>query len=618
MILKSALAVAAVALLSTTALAQQRYVTFGDSLSDNGNLFIISGGTAPPGGGAPLYPSRRFSSGLVFSEILAGPMLNFPFVTPANVNAGNVNYAVGGSRTSGPMTPGPTTQQQIGLFLGAGGRFAATDVVTLWAGANNIFQGIPTAAANPATATSVMAGVANSAALDVGAQVGQLARAGARTIVVMNLPNFSGLPAYTTGAGLAANQLAGFSSNQFNQTLAGALQATAAANPGANIISVDAAGLFAATQANPASFGFANATAACVRTASCVTGNAATQNSFLFWDDVHPTEAGHRYVAALVGQYLNAPLYAGAYAALGENAVDGRRIAANRAFDRLDAARSLRPGVNAYFINVFGDAQDSNSSWNRPSSRWANGGVTFGFDRAFSADMAMTASATVGLGSLKSGGILEAGTFNAALDVAAIYNPGLFFAKLGGGFGVTRYSDIERTTLGPLFNRATATATSYNIGLELGTNHAFGAVEISPRARLTWLGASLGTIDENGIVAPVSLRSQSIGALAAAGELRASFRLVDTAQQRVSVTALIGYERYLTYTGNALAGSLVGNTALPFRTVVADPKGPGVIFGLGLNSSLGPNWTVSAEYRGSVGENRAVRHGGQLGLRASF
>ena len=41
-------------------------------------------------------------------------------------------------------------------------------------------------------------------------------------------------------------------------------------------------------------YGFANATNACVTTPACVTGD---QNSFVFWDGLHPTAAGHMLIS---------------------------------------------------------------------------------------------------------------------------------------------------------------------------------------------------------------------------------------------------------------------------------------------------------------------------------
>lgn len=596
----------ALALVSTSALAQQRYVAFGDSLSDNGNLFIGSGGTQPP---SPPYVGGRFSNGPVWIEQLAGPMAGFFPLGPVN-NLVSTNFAFGGARTDVLVANPPGSAAQVGAYFARGGGFAPTDIATMWAGANDIFQGLPVAAATPATAQATMQGIATAAATNVTTQVGQLAAAGARTIVVLNLPNFSTLPQF---AGGPAATLAGFSTLTFNGALAQGLSVAAAGAPGANIISVDVAGVFGALQAAPGSFGFTNATQACVP-AGLATGCAG----YAFFDGVHPTTQGHAVIAAVVRQYLAAPRIAGVFSALGESAVDNRRLGALRAFDRLDAARNLRPGVNSYFISVFGNLQDGKAGANRPSTRWTDAGVTFGLDRAFTTNLAMSAAASVSLGSLRSGGVLTAESFTAAADLAAIYASGPFFAKAGGGLGVTGFSDMERGTVAPLVNRATATATSYHLGLEAGLTHAFGTVEFSPRARLTWLGAHVGAFSEDGFVAPLSLRGQSVGALAAAGELRAAVNLVNEPGRRVAVTALIGYERYLSYTGNALSARLANNTALPFRNVTADPKGPGVIFGLGLSAALGPVWTVSAEYRGSVGERSAVRHGGQLGVRASF
>ena len=44
-----------------------RLVVFGDSLSDNGNLYAATGGTTPT---SPPYYQGRFSNGPVFTELL--------------------------------------------------------------------------------------------------------------------------------------------------------------------------------------------------------------------------------------------------------------------------------------------------------------------------------------------------------------------------------------------------------------------------------------------------------------------------------------------------------------------------------------------------------------------
>ena len=75
---------------SASAQTYNRLVVFGDSLSDNGHLFLISGGTQPP---SPPY-ARRFSNGPTFVELLGFNAANFNGSV-----TGSINYAFGGSRT---------------------------------------------------------------------------------------------------------------------------------------------------------------------------------------------------------------------------------------------------------------------------------------------------------------------------------------------------------------------------------------------------------------------------------------------------------------------------------------------------------------------------------------
>ncbi len=609
---KSGFAAITVALMSTSAftsaLAQQRYVAFGDSLSDNGNLFAATG--QPP---AP-YFNGRFSNGPTWVELLSvTPMAGFFPVGPVN-NTTSTNFAFGGARTDAAVANPPGTGTQINAYLARGGSFAPGAIATLWAGANDIFQGLPVAGANPATAQAVMQGISVAAATNVGAQTGQLSAAGARQIIVMNLPNFGALPQF---AGTAASGLAGFSSAAFNTALVTSVGAAAAASPNANVTLVDIGSVFTALQGNPANYGYTNVTQQCLTTAACVT-NPAVQTGYAFWDGVHPTAAGHRLVAAVVTQYMQAQVLAGVFSALGEQAIDDRRTGLARAFDRLDGVRFGRLGVNDYFVNAFGGISNGDASSNRPGFRSSGFGVNFGLNRALTTNWGLTASGSVGIGTTKVASILSADTFNAAFDVGAVYNAGNFFAKGGLGFGVTRFGDMERTTIGPLSNKSSVTAISYNAGVEAGYIHTAGIFELSPRARLAWLGGMVDKIDETGIVAPLSIRSHNVNALLGGVELRATANIINTPGQKVSVTALVGYERYLTYSGNTLSGRIIGNTSQGFRNITGDPKGPGVILGLGLSSQMASGWVISADYRASIGDRSLVRHNGQIGIRTSF
>ena len=96
---------ATLAVLAAPALAQNRsftsQFTFGDSLSDNGNLLAATttlGVPNPP----PPYFQGRFSSGRVFTELLGNTIA--PAVTAPATAKTNLNFAFGGATAQGSGT----------------------------------------------------------------------------------------------------------------------------------------------------------------------------------------------------------------------------------------------------------------------------------------------------------------------------------------------------------------------------------------------------------------------------------------------------------------------------------------------------------------------------------
>jgi outer membrane lipase/esterase len=616
--------------------AQQftRAIVFGDSLSDNGNIAAANGGFVPN-----YLPIRvtRFSNGPVWSEQLFGPAGTF-LGSATQPNVGNIDYAFGGSRTSGAQTPGPTTAEQIGIYLQRGGRFGAGDVATLWAGANNIFQGIPVAAANPATAQATMTAVATGAASDIGAQVRQLAAAGARTIIVPNLPGFGTLPQF---AGTAASQLAEFSTATFNGALAGNLAAAAAANPGTNVISVDVVSLFAAVQANPASFGFANASQACVLTPSCA-ANPAAWNSFAFWDGVHPTQAGHALVAATVLEHLQAPARGAVVStAFGETAFALRRSAAINAMAELEVAGPapvaraavISKGGPApapvaispwrYFISVTGDYGQSNATFANGvlaaagvsegrGYEYKSGGIRFGGVRDIGSGWSVGGAFYAQTGTIDGGRArFSSDATQIGGDVIARWSTGRgSFVNMALGFNLDQFSKYEYRTVGPLQNTGSTSGLSASALVETGYDFRMGALTLTPVGRIGYIHSRVDGFTEAGIVAPIAYGARTTEGLVGAVELRAAYRLTEAAK----VGVMIGYEDFLASSAKG-TGRIAGNTAQPFALSTRDPIGQGVIFGANAEASFGA-WTAKLSYKGAVGEDKTVRHGGTIG--ASF
>jgi MYXO-CTERM domain-containing protein len=262
-------------------------VAFGDSLTDAGNASIATGGAVPgPGYATRTVTGIPFPVGFYTNPQTAGgpsglwidqfaAKLGVPDPSPTLAPAGGSNYAVGGALT-GSASPSDM-QNQVNLFLATHpGGASSTALYTLWGGANDIF-----AAQNPVTAAN-----------NIATEIQQLAADGGKNFLWFNLPSLGETPALNGNPAEAA--AANLASEAFNQEWAvevGDLDST-----GINVIGVNIDTLFNQILANPAAYGFTNVTGQCDTTAGC------NPNTFLFWDDVHPTTYADSLIANLAYQ----------------------------------------------------------------------------------------------------------------------------------------------------------------------------------------------------------------------------------------------------------------------------------------------------------------------------
>jgi len=280
-------------------------VVIGDSLSDQGNAFIATGGAFPP---APY--NQRASNGPVAVEILAA-RLGIPL---APAMAGGTNYAFLGSAT-GPVTfPGTSTTtdnlsaviysqpalantgltNQVLMYLGAG-PVADPDgtLFVVWGGANDLFID-----PSGATAANAVTNLANG--------IGALYGAGARRFLVPNMPDLSLTP---YGLSLSPVQQAGLQalSGGFNAGLSSALFGLSLL-PGIEITPFDTFALLTMISADPAAFGLATASTPCLTGSPAGVVNAcADPDNYFFWDTVHPTAAAHRIVGNALAEAVGVP-----------------------------------------------------------------------------------------------------------------------------------------------------------------------------------------------------------------------------------------------------------------------------------------------------------------------
>jgi outer membrane lipase/esterase len=255
-------------------------VAFGDSLSDTGNVSILTGGAIPP---APYYFEERFSNGAIWLDQI-GTALDGA-VDP--VLGDGTNFAFGAARvTAAPLVP--SLRAQTNAFLNATAATGAdpTALYVVYGGGNDVRDAIGSddPIGSITTAAEQLAGI-----------VGDLADAGAVDIVVPTLANVGRLPEVRQ-AGAAVVGLAGLLSTVFNQTLAQGLAGLETSGQ-VNLIRPDFFGLLETITASPSSFGLTNVTDACLPVTPFAVPADATACSdpdeFLFWDLQHPTTVGH-------------------------------------------------------------------------------------------------------------------------------------------------------------------------------------------------------------------------------------------------------------------------------------------------------------------------------------
>lgn len=290
-----ALVVALFISLPTHASGVDHIVIFGDSLSDNGNLLEATGGVFPT---APIYFYGRQTNGLVWGETLAfdvGASLSMYAIVGAQTGTGNVWDG------QLPGSPFGGLQDQIADYTG--GTTDPSALHIMWAGANN-FLSIPT---DPTAAVT-------EAVTDIVGAVGALVAAGIpqSKIMVVNLPDL-GLTPRLIDAGLSAQ--GSFLTDQFNMALAGGLSLAGLTG----LLTLDSAQILRDVVADPGAFGFTNWTEACIdpldpfAEGSCLTDWMKDPDEYLFWDDVHPTRAGHLIFADAIRTTAWIPVPAAAW-----------------------------------------------------------------------------------------------------------------------------------------------------------------------------------------------------------------------------------------------------------------------------------------------------------------
>jgi phospholipase/lecithinase/hemolysin len=249
--------------------------TKGDSLSDaGGRLYQLSGGVLPP---SPPYCDGRFSNGKVWVEYLVEG-LGMDFVAAdcyatGGAMTGSDNYKDGVANQTYPGLQDEVTSYSLEHSVAD----ANGALFIVWAGANDFFYALEN---RVPPNQLIQQGVVNTLTA-----VQRLWMAGAREIMVVDIPDLGITPfGRSTGAGSSITSLV----MAYNQVLAQGLDALEQA--GIKTIRFSSFAVLREIVNDPAKFGFANVT-------DQLLGVSANPDTYLFWDQVHPTTRGHQLLA---------------------------------------------------------------------------------------------------------------------------------------------------------------------------------------------------------------------------------------------------------------------------------------------------------------------------------
>lgn len=521
-------------------------VVFGDSLSDDGNLSTALG----------LPMTMRFTTnpGQTGVEDIADY-----FGTPMSpALTGGTDFAFGGAGilNNSPGTPSvvPTLPTQLGMYLQATGNKADPNALyAVWGGANDIFY-LATSGAAAATAQQLIqqkvaqmvqaaitggtlpndptaiaqyeatvtpgvtqavvaqveagAGVSQlmtadqiqqtlqqAAATELG-MIGQLGKAGARYVMVFNLPNIGLTPSAAAQGPTAAAQLTGLAltfNNALNMGLAGA---------GVNIIPVNTFAVLNEIIADPSRYGFTNVTQpACTggsgssfeclpagTPGATVTYQPGTNQTYLFADGVHPTTTAHAMLAQYAESIVTAP---GEMSLMGEAPLQINESLNRSLLNQATTSLAGAPGTGLRLWASYDYAhQRVDAQVNSPKS--SNDANTLSLGADIHPSDALTAGLAFTAGQQKDDFAGNAGGFKLRDLMASGYAmwgwDQAYFGAIGS-FGHLTYADIHRNIpIGPTVRYESGSTSGYHVAFALtgGWWFNFGDWRTGPYGELSW------------------------------------------------------------------------------------------------------------------------------------
>ncbi len=244
-------------------------ISYGDSLSDNGNFYAATGNPPYP------YWNGRASNGPVWVEYFAAKthkqLYDFAWF---GATSGVGNGRDGGNQTTLGTYGLPGMLTEVSSTLGAIQPIASQSEVIVWGGANDFLT------------NGFGVGTVQTAVADIVTIVNQLQGIGVAKIVVPGMPDIGLTPDYWGNPGATALSM------YFNSLLVSELPH--------GVQYVDTFTLMHEVVADPAAFGFTNVQDPCLNLETFSV--CSNPDQYFSWDGFHPTTRGHELIAGYIEQ----------------------------------------------------------------------------------------------------------------------------------------------------------------------------------------------------------------------------------------------------------------------------------------------------------------------------
>jgi outer membrane lipase/esterase len=258
-------------------------VFFGDSLSDTGNVNLLSGGVVP--GNAQPYFQGRLSDGLLWTDYLAAGV-GHASDAGSFLQGGN-NYAFAGARTGGFIPNDvPGILAQTAVLWGSSHTASANDLFVLVGGGNDMRDARSEVGGTAATRQAA----AEAAVANLQLSMLALASKGAQNFLLSTLPDLGSTFEATLLGNVAESSDASMRFNSLIPSLK-----TFGEGLGLNVSVLDMNGVLQLVRNNPAQFGISNTTLPCD---GFLFSQGDACSASLFSDALHPSALSHQIIAA--------------------------------------------------------------------------------------------------------------------------------------------------------------------------------------------------------------------------------------------------------------------------------------------------------------------------------